>query len=57
MPFFGQRFYDAVCPHCHGELIGDGFTTVVHCENADQESYWYSAPDEGPFYCDPTLSE
>lgn len=24
-----------ICPNCGGLLLGDGFTTVIHCENAD----------------------
>jgi hypothetical protein len=23
------------CPHCGGYMIGDGYTTIRHCENAD----------------------
>lgn len=39
------------CINCGGTLIGDGYTSVIHCENADTEAYCYAAPDEGPFYC------
>jgi|LSQX01.2.fsa_nt_gb uncharacterized protein (DUF983 family) len=23
------------CPNCGGTLLGDGFTVVLHCENAE----------------------
>lgn len=38
------------CPNCGGSLIGDGYTIVVHCENADIENNCYE-PDAGPIYC------
>jgi hypothetical protein len=40
------------CPKCGGTLYGDGYTSVVHCEFADEAKYQYEAPDAGPFYCD-----
>lgn len=40
------------CPKCGGEMIGDGYTTVLHCEFANEEDYWYLAPDSNPIYCD-----
>ena len=45
------------CIKCGGDMTGDGYTSVIHCENLtdeDQsdEGYMYAAPDEGPFYCD-----
>jgi len=39
------------CKNCGGDMIGDGYTSVIHCEYADEEDYLYSAPDSGPFYC------
>jgi hypothetical protein len=41
------------CIKCGGEMIGDGYHTVMHCENIDEanDDYEYAAPDEGPFYC------
>lgn len=39
------------CKECNGDLIGDGHTTVVHCEYADEVDYEFAGPDEGPFYC------
>ena len=39
------------CPNCGGSMIGDGYTSVMHCEYADDEEYCYEAPDAGPFYC------
>ncbi len=40
------------CPNCGGELIGDGYNSVVHCENAEEDAYWYVEPDADPIYCD-----
>jgi len=48
------------CPKCGGSMIGDGYTTVLHCENADEPTYEFLEPDAGPVYCDfkeePTMS-
>jgi len=40
------------CPNCGSPLIGDGFNTVLHCENADEEAYEFSKPDATPIYCE-----
>lgn len=40
------------CPNCGGTLLGDGYTTVFHCENASEESYRYSEPDAETVYCE-----
>ena len=40
------------CPKCGGSMIGDGYTTVLHCENADKSKYEFCEPDAGPIYCD-----
>jgi len=39
------------CPKCGGDLIGDGYTSVIHCENST-EDHMDKTPDDGPFYCD-----
>lgn len=39
------------CSKCGGEMIGDGFTVVFHCENADYETYYDKAPDDLPVLC------
>ena len=39
------------CNDCGGEMIGDGYTMVLHCEYAEDDTYWYNAPDDGPVYC------
>jgi hypothetical protein len=39
------------CPFCGGDLIGDGYTVVLHCENVDI-SDCCAEPDAGPIYCD-----
>ena len=41
------------CPHCGGKLIGDGFKTVIRCENAAESDYEFSEPDAQPVFCDP----
>jgi uncharacterized protein (DUF983 family) len=43
----------AACPRCGGSMLGDGFGTVRHCENADQDDYWHSEPDADPVLCKP----
>lgn len=46
-----RRESDFSCPECGGVIIGDGCTTVEHCENldiAEEEGY---EPDSGPIYC------
>lgn len=40
------------CPKCNGSMIGDGYTSVLHCEYANQDKVQYCASDEGPIYCD-----
>lgn len=39
----------SACPHCGGDLLGDGFSTLIRCENyaGDVDV----APDSGPFFC------
>ena len=39
------------CSKCNEDLVGDGYTSVLHCPDAEDEDYSYAAPDEGPFYC------
>lgn len=39
------------CIKCGGEMIGDGYTSVMHCEYTEEEEYSFKAPDEGPVYC------
>ena len=40
------------CKHCGDDLLGDGYTLPLHCVNALEEDWWYSAPNSGPYYCD-----
>ncbi len=40
-----------VCNKCGGELIGDGYTSVVHCENADEDMYCGLEPDANIVEC------
>ena len=37
------------CPVCGGTMIGDGYTTPIHCKNVDLDP-WIE-PDFGPIYC------
>lgn len=39
------------CPDCGGDYVGDGVTSVRHCEYAPEEDYEHHAPDEGPVNC------
>lgn len=41
--------HSSSCPSCGGDMIGDGFTSVVHCEFA--ENYEHYAPDDNPVLC------
>ena len=38
------------CPACGGQLVGDGYTTVVHCESLDVIGEGLE-PDAPPVYC------
>ncbi len=40
------------CLKCNGSMVGDGFTSVLHCEYADSSLYEYHEPDADPVYCD-----
>jgi hypothetical protein len=37
------------CPNCGGSMIGDGYTSVYHCEFTDPPED--CEPDSGPIYC------
>lgn len=37
-----------ICKDCNEQMIGDGFTTVYRCPNADTEGF---EPDAGPINC------
>jgi len=39
------------CVKCGGDMVGDGYTTVTHCEYAEEEFYEYHEPDAGPIFC------
>jgi len=41
---------DFTCPVCGGNMIGDGYTTVYHCENV--RDCPNLEPDAEPVYCD-----
>ena len=43
---------NSTCPNCGGPLAGDGYRTVLHCENADMDKVWECEPDASPVYCD-----
>ena len=40
------------CDKCNGDMIGDGYTTVMHCEYADEGKLMYLEPDASPVLCD-----
>lgn len=40
-----------ICPDCGGTIVGDGYTTVLHCENVDIEIWRDFEPDTDPVYC------
>jgi hypothetical protein len=39
------------CPKCGGDIIGDGYTSVMHCEYAEDSEYEYHEPDANPVWC------
>lgn len=39
------------CPVCGGTMVGDGYTTLRHCEFARDEDVEGKEPDAGPVYC------
>lgn len=39
------------CKNCGGDMIGDGYTDVRHCENLDLIGKGFE-PDAGPIFCD-----
>lgn len=39
------------CKACGDQMTGDGYTTVRHCPNADENDTTYAEPDSGPIYC------
>lgn len=40
------------CEKCNAEMIGDGYTSVLHCGNADPIEYEHHEPDAFPVFCD-----
>ena len=40
------------CPTCGETLSGDGYTVPIHCPNANDELWWYSEGDGGPWFCE-----
>lgn len=45
-----QKIMNDQCPVCGGEMIGDGYTVVVHCENVHNPMG--IEPDAEPIYCE-----
>jgi len=41
------------CPNCGGTIVGDGYQSVRHCENADSEVYFHAEPDSDTVLCKP----
>lgn len=39
------------CPHCGGDMDGDGYTTPVMCEYFEPHPDLCPEPDSGPWYC------
>lgn len=40
-----------ICPNCGEDLEGDGYTTVFHCPNADEDQVSCAEPDANPIPC------
>lgn len=45
-----MKYANGECPICGGEMLGDGFTLVLHCENV--EDLDCIEPDAQPVYCE-----
>lgn len=43
--------YRDSCPKCGGNMFGNGYTEVIHCEFAEESTYEYLAPDSNPVLC------
>lgn len=39
------------CPNCGGDMVGDGYTVVYQCENADELDTSFVEPDANPVLC------
>lgn len=42
----------ATCIKCNGDMVGDGYTSVMHCEFASEDTYEFHEPDANPVHCD-----
>lgn len=43
---------DYICKDCGGDMCGDGYTVVLHCEFIEDDEVWkYHEPDANPIYC------
>ena len=42
------------CPNCGGDIIGDGYTEVRHCEFSNLDTYEDHEPDSSVVYCSKT---
>jgi hypothetical protein len=48
-----SMYANGTCPRCGGEIFGDGYRSVLHCENAEPESYEFHEPDAAKVLCVP----
>ncbi len=40
------------CKNCGEQMEGDGYNTVLHCPNAEEDTWWYHEPDANPVECE-----
>jgi hypothetical protein len=40
------------CSKCGGNMLGDGYREVIHCEQSEWKDYRYLEPDAEPILCD-----
>lgn len=45
------------CSVCGGDIIGDGYTSTMHCENADEADYEFNECDANVTECTINLNE
>ena len=46
-----------ICKNCGEDMLGDGFTRILHCPNSEDPELEYDAPDGNPYHCTPLKEE
>jgi hypothetical protein len=40
-----------ICTNCGETMVGDGYTTVIHCPHVNWDRHIYIEPDAQPIHC------